>query len=273
MANFNYYKRKLMSMSLTELLIGVNVILFLLTQLLNIFVGNALYLLGAKINFLIALGQIWRLLSAIFLHADIMHLIFNMMALYILGRDIERYYGRKKFLFIYFISGLIGSSFSFLLVPNTSVGASGAIFGLFGANLYLYFVNPNAYKRIFGTDFLILIGINIVISFIRPNIDVVGHLAGLAGGLVAAFATGIYHENSFTPKRILLQLLALMLIVAPVLWGIKSTRSSSDFYITATSYYYYQSKPKKALEILEEGLLLFPDNTQFHQLKRILETK
>lgn len=270
MANINYYIRKVKSATLTEILIGINVIMFILSTIINFAGGSAFLILGAKINILIAMGQFWRLLGAIFLHADIMHLIFNMMALYILGRDIERFYGPKKYLFIYFISGLIGSAFSFLLVPNTSVGASGAIFGLFGANLYLYFVNPHAYKRIFGTDFLILIGINLVISFVRPNIDVVGHIAGLIGGFVAAFGVGIYHEKAFTPKRILIQFATVLLFLVPTITGVVTMRSTSDFYATSASYYYYQEKPEKALKVINQGLEKFPDEVQLQQIKNLI---
>ncbi|MBF4692852.1 rhomboid family intramembrane serine protease [Fusibacter ferrireducens] len=266
MANLNYYIRKIKTATLTEILIGINIIMFLLTTLIDIAGGEAWLILGAKINILIAMGQVWRLLTATFLHAGIMHLIFNMMALYILGRDIERFYGPKKYLFIYFMSGLVGSAFSFLLVPNTSVGASGAIFGLFGANLYLYFVNPHAYKRIFGTDFLILIGINLVISFVRPNIDVVGHIAGLITGFIAAFGVGIYHENAFTPKRILIQAFTIALFILPTVAGFTIMRSTPDFYLNSASYYYYQDKPEKAKEVIEQGLEKFPNALQLKQI-------
>ena len=267
MANLNYYIRKIKNATITEILIGVNIIMFLLTTLIDFTGGNAWLILGAKINILIAMGQVWRLLTAMFLHAGIMHLIFNMMALYILGRDIERFYGPKKYLFIYFISGLVGSAFSFLLVSNTSVGASGAIFGLFGANLYLYFVNPHAYKRIFGTDFLILIGINLVISFVRPNIDVVGHIAGLITGFIAAFGVGIYSEKTFTPKRLLIQAFTIILFIAPTLTAFTSIRSTPDFYVTSASYYYYQDKPEKAKKVIEQGLEKFPGEQQLKQIQ------
>ncbi|GAU79757.1 rhomboid family intramembrane serine protease [Fusibacter sp. 3D3] len=267
MANLNYYIQKIKTATLTEILIGINIIMFLLTTLIDFTGGNAFLILGAKMNILIAMGQFWRLLTATFLHAGIMHLVFNMMALYILGRDIERFYGPKKYLFIYFISGLVGSAFSFLLVPNTSVGASGAIFGLFGANLYLYFVNPQAYKRIFGTDFLILIGINLVISFVRPNIDVVGHIAGLVAGFIAAFGVGIYHEKTFTPKRLLLQAFTLILFIVPTVTAFTSIRSTPDFYLTSASYYYYQEKIDKAKEAVEQGLKKFPDDPQLKQIQ------
>lgn len=267
MANLNYYIRKIKTATLTEILIGINIIMFLLTTLIDFTGGDAWILLGAKINVLIGMGQVWRLLTAMFLHAGIMHLIFNMMALYILGRDIERFYGPRKYLFIYFISGLVGSAFSFLLVPNTSVGASGAIFGLFGANLYLYFVNPQAYKRIFGTDFLILIGINLVISFVRPNIDVVGHIAGLITGFIAAFGVGIYHEKTFTPKRLLIQAFTIALLIIPTVTAFTITRSTPKFYLTSASYYYYQGKPEKAKKVIEQGLEKFPDEQQLKQIQ------
>ncbi|HAS75029.1 MAG TPA: hypothetical protein DCS67_12865, partial [Clostridiales bacterium UBA8960] len=201
MANMNYYIRRIKQMSLSEILIGLNIFMFVLTQIVTSIAENGLLRLGAKVNALIGLGEFWRLFTAMFLHADLMHLIFNMMALFILGRDIERFFGKKKFLVIYFISGLIGSGASYLFIDSVSVGASGAIFGLMGANLFLYKLNPLVYKRIYGTDLLILIGVNIVIGFIRPNIDMAGHIGGLIGGFVIASALGLSYESWIKPKR------------------------------------------------------------------------
>ncbi len=267
MANLNYYIRRFKALTLTEMLIGVNVIMFIISSLLGLTFGNALVLLGAKVNLLIGLGEIWRLLTAMFLHADFMHLVFNMLALYILGRDIERFYGPKKYLFIYFTSGLIGSAFSFLLIPHVSVGASGAIFGLFGANLYLYHLNPTVYKRLFGTDIMVLIVINLVISFVRPNIDFVGHIAGLVGGLIASFAVGIHSEKAFIPKRIAIQAVTIMLLILPTFIGISQLRSTPDFYANAAGYYYYQNRMDKAEGIIDKGIEKFPDNEQLLGLK------
>lgn len=270
MANLNYYKNKIKNATLTEILIGVNVIMFLLTQLIDMTGGNGLLKLGAKVNPLIGLGEYWRLLTAMFLHADIMHLVFNMLALYIFGRDIERFFGKKKFLLIYFVSGLVGSAASFVLVEGMSVGASGAIFGLMGANLYLYKLNPMVYKRIYGRDMIILIVVNLVIGLIRPNIDMAGHIGGLIGGFVVASAVGINHMKLFTMKRLPYYILAFILLIAPIAGGTYRIQSDDTMFVSGAYYYYTEGRIEKSLSIIEKGLKVHPDQEDLLYMKSIL---
>lgn len=271
MANFNYYKNRFKQLTLTELLIGINVLMFLLTQVIDMISGNGLLVLGAKVNALIGLGEYWRLLGAMFLHADLMHLIFNMMALYLLGRDIERFFGKKKFLFIYFVSGLVGSAASYLLVDGFSVGASGAIFGLMGANLFLYKLNPMVYKRIYGYDFLILIGINLVLGLIRPNIDMAGHLGGLVGGFIAASAVRLNYEKWWNGKRFLYYALALGVIIVPTVFGTLKQQNNEDLYISGAYYYFTEGKIEKSTDVIEQGLKKYPNQADLLYMKDVLK--
>ncbi|MCA0384756.1 MAG: rhomboid family intramembrane serine protease [Firmicutes bacterium] len=271
MANFNYYKNRFKQLTLTELLIGINVLMFLLTQVIDVISGNGLLVLGAKVNALIGLGEYWRLLGAMFLHADLMHLIFNMMALYLLGRDIERFFGKKKFLFIYFVSGLVGSAASYLLVDGFSVGASGAIFGLMGANLFLYKLNPMVYKRIYGYDFLILIGINLVLGLIRPNIDMAGHLGGLVGGFVAASAVRLNYEKWWNGKRFIYYALALVVIIVPTVFGTLKQQNNEDLYISGAYYYFTEGKIEKSMDVIEQGLKKYPNQADLLYMKDVLK--
>lgn len=271
MANFNYYKNRFKQLTLTELLIGINVLMFLLTQVIDMISGNGLLVLGAKVNALIGLGEYWRLLGAMFLHADLMHLIFNMMALYLLGRDIERFFGKKKFLFIYFVSGLVGSAASYLLVDGFSVGASGAIFGLMGANLFLYKLNPMVYKRIYGYDFLILIGINLVLGLIRPNIDMAGHLGGLVGGFIAASAVRLNYEKWWNGKRFIYYALALVVIIVPTVFGTLKQQNNEDLYISGAYYYFTEGKIEKSMDVIEQGLEKYPNQADLLYMKDVLK--
>lgn len=271
MANFNYYKNRFKQLTLTELLIGINVLMFLLTQVIDMISGNGLLVLGAKVNALIGLGEYWRLLGAMFLHADLMHLIFNMMALYLLGRDIERFFGKKKFLFIYFVSGLVGSAASYLLVDGFSVGASGAIFGLMGANLFLYKLNPMVYKRIYGYDFLILIGINLVLGLIRPNIDMAGHLGGLVGGFIAASAVRLNYEKWWNGKRFIYYALALVVIIVPTVFGTLKQQNNEDLYISGAYYYFTEGKIEKSMDVIEQGLKKYPNQADLLYMKDVLK--
>jgi rhomboid protease GluP len=146
-----------------------------------------LILFGAKVNSLIAEGQVWRLLTSMFLHIGLVHLFFNGYALYIFGIQVERLYGSPRFLAIYLLAGLYGSLFSFAFGPELSAGASGAIFGLLGAML-AYF---RRHRETFGTwgrqqllNLLVVAGINLALSIAVPGIDILAHLGGLLSGTV-----------------------------------------------------------------------------------------
>ena len=98
--------------------------------------GDLLLVFGAKVNSSIIAGEYWRLLTPVFLHAGIVHLLINCYSLYAIGTSVERIFGRPRFLAVYFVAGLLGNILSFMFSPNYGVGASGAIFGLLGALLY-----------------------------------------------------------------------------------------------------------------------------------------
>lgn len=131
----------------------------------------------------VAEGEWWRLITAGFLHAGVMHLLFNCLALYTLGTPFEALYGRTRYAILLLISLVAGSyaSITFNAENQVSVGASGAIFGLFGALLVV--------GRRLGADTrstLTLLAINTAIAIAIPNIDWRAHLGGLAGGVVVA---------------------------------------------------------------------------------------
>lgn len=150
---------------------------------------------GAKYNPLILDGEWWRFITPIFLHIGILHLVMNTLALYYLGIAVEKMFGRTRFLWIYLFSGFTGTLASFVFTGNLSAGASGAIFGCFGALLYLGVVYPQVFFRTMGINVIMLIAINLVFGFSVPGIDNAGHIGGLIGGF---FATGIVH---FPRKR------------------------------------------------------------------------
>lgn len=141
---------------------------------------------GAKSNEHILAGEYWRFFTPMFLHIGLMHLLFNSMALYFLGTFIERVYGSYRFLLIYLIAGLAGTMASFAFMPHISAGASGAIFGLFGAALYFGIRYPNLFFRTLGMDIIVIVCINLVIGFAIQFIDNYGHIGGLIGGFLAA---------------------------------------------------------------------------------------
>src|SRR5262249_10136710 len=120
------------------------IVLVFVAQLASLYLlGQDLIIdFGAKVNQLIAQGQWWRLLTPIFIHDDtppFLHILFNGYALYIVGRDVERPSGSTRTVLIFLLSGLSGSVLSLLLSPAPSIGASGAIFGLIGAEAVFFF--------------------------------------------------------------------------------------------------------------------------------------
>lgn len=178
-----YYKKDFKSFYVTYSLIFINLVVFLLMTLAggstNI---DVLILFGAKVNPLIDLGQYWRLLTGIFLHIGFTHLLFNTYALFVLGKYSENLFGHGKLLILFLFSGLTGSTLSYLMSPNVSAGASGAIFGLLGA-IVVYGWDIDFLRRSgLIRTLLIILGINLVLGMIIPGLDNNAHLGGLIGG-------------------------------------------------------------------------------------------
>ncbi len=146
---------------------------------------------GAKENSLIEKGEWWRFLTPIILHIGFFHLLMNTFALYYLGTAVERIFGRVRFLFIYIIAGFMGTVASFVFTQGISAGASGAIFGCFGALLYFGSAYPKIFFRTMGTNIILVIGLNLLLGFSIPGIDNAGHLGGLVGGFLAAGSIGV----------------------------------------------------------------------------------
>jgi rhomboid protease GluP len=150
-----------------------------------------LVLFGAKFTPLILAGQYWRLLSAVFVHVGIAHLMFNAYALFSFGIEVERRFGRARFLALYLLSGIASTTASFVGSPALSAGASGAVFGLAGASLAYY----AAYRDQLGaagrrslTSILVVVGLNLAMGFAAPGIDNLGHIGGLIAGLGLGWA-------------------------------------------------------------------------------------
>ena len=137
--------------------------------------------------------QIYRLITSMFLHSDIIHIACNMYALYILGPVVERYYGKTKFLIIYMLSGILGSIFSaaFMSADTISIGASGAIFGLLGSIAYFTYYYRATLQGLLRSQILPVILLNLALGFMIPGIDVSGHIGGLIGGILVSMAIGI----------------------------------------------------------------------------------
>ncbi|MGH3933755.1 MAG: rhomboid family intramembrane serine protease [Pseudonocardiaceae bacterium] len=136
----------------------------------------------------VAAGEWWRLFTSGFLHFGPIHLAFNMIALWIIGRDLEQVLGRARFMLVYLVSLMGGSLAVFLFAAENSMtaGASGAVFGLMGG-LAVVLVRMRRSPR----PALTIIALNVVISFVVPGISFLGHLGGLAAG--AAMTAGLVY--------------------------------------------------------------------------------
>ena len=195
----------------TYLLIAVQVVMFLLLELSGGSTNTAtLTAFGAKNNVLILDGEWWRLITPMFLHIGLTHLLFNTFALWSVGAAVERIYGSGRFLLIYLVSGIFGSIASFLFNTAIAAGASGAIFGCLGALLYLAISNRKLFFRTMGTNIIVIILINLGIGFTVSGIDNAGHLGGLVGGFLAALAVRL--PKQLQPVKMLLASLLLLLI-------------------------------------------------------------
>jgi len=185
------------SPTVTYILMGIIIFVFSLQALsLSININGidlpAFY--GDKVNSLIAQGQVWRLFTPIFLHASLLHVGFNLYALYVLGPGLERFYGHKRFLALFILSGFAGNVMSFLFSTAPSLGASTAIFGLIGAEGVFLYQN----REILGEsarqglrNVIVIALINLFIGFAPgSNIDNWGHIGGLLGGALFAWFAG-----------------------------------------------------------------------------------
>ena len=165
--------------------------MYLITALVskNLLDINSLTLLsfGAKLNVLIDRGQVWRLLTCAFLHGGLLHITFNMYALKIIGAEVEYAFGKVKYIIIYLISAIGSSIFSYMFNPaSISVGASGAIFGLFGAMIIFGIRNKNKIGKEYIINLAQVVIVNIIIGIILSNIDNSAHMGGLVFGAISA---------------------------------------------------------------------------------------
>ncbi len=208
----------------------VTVVIFLLQNASVSVTGqDVLAAWGDKNNTAIIAGQLWRFITPLFLHANILHIGFNMYALYVIGRNVELEYGHLRYLALYFLAGFSGNVLSFIFTPNPSLGASTAIFGLLGAEGIFIYQN----RKFFGrrarpilTNIVIIAAVNFVLG-LSPGIDNWGHLGGLLGGLLFAWFGGpVFRVEGVPPdlrlvdERQPVQIQLTYLVVAAIFAGL-----------------------------------------------------
>lgn len=224
----------------TYIILGFTVFVYLMQMASRTFIGydsnglDPLEFYFARSNEAIRAGQLWRFITPVFLHGPIPHIFFNMYALLSIGSFLERHFGHRRFVLLYFVSAFSGNVFSFLLSNGYSVGASTAIFGLIAAEVVFFYQNRKLFggqakQAISNTAFIIAINLFIGLS---PGIDNWGHVGGLLGGAmfawfasprweVAGISTDLRLEDQRESHEIVLGAAVVIIIFSALaVWGI-----------------------------------------------------
>jgi rhomboid protease GluP len=197
----------------TYTIIAINVLVFLFNILYGL---DTVGTYGGLYAPLVRGGEIYRLITSNFIHANIVHLLLNMYALYVLGSQIEGFFGSLKYSIVYLVSGIFGSLLSMaFLGENWSIGASGAIFGLFGALLYFGYHYRVYLGTTLKTQIIPVILLNLLIGFSISGIDQFAHFGGLAGGIMISSAVGLKYKSTKSEQinGIIISILSLMFLI------------------------------------------------------------
>lgn len=166
----------------------INLGLWFIINFLKLPIGLKLYDLGIGHNLtVLLLDEYWRLVTPIFLHADLSHVIFNTFALILFGPALEKMIGSFKFIIIYLLTGIIGNVGTFLIDMNSitpHLGASGAIYGLFGVYIFMVLFRKDLIGKSDSQIIITIFVLGLVMTFIRPNINISAHLFGFLGGFI-----------------------------------------------------------------------------------------
>lgn len=183
----------------TYALIFINIMVFLCMYLFGKGSEDVSTLLQFGANnryYVVVLHQFYRLLTCSFLHIGVIHLAFNMYALYVIGAQVESFFGKARYLIIYLGSALTASLLSICFSNSISAGASGAIFGLLGALLYFGYHYRLYLGSTISSQIIPLIIINLALGFLMSGVDNAAHIGGLIGGIFIAMACGVKYKST-----------------------------------------------------------------------------
>lgn len=162
--------------------------------------ATTLYNFGGLVNYdsMSNNSELIRIVTSLFVHGGLIHLLLNLYSLYLIGPQLESFFGKTKFLLIYLGSGIVGNLFSMLFQGDyvVSVGASGAIFGLLGALLYFGYHYRVYLSGVIKSQIIPLIILNLFIGFSLSGINNVAHIGGLLGGYLTAKAVGVKYKST-----------------------------------------------------------------------------
>lgn len=209
---FDYGKPKM-----TYVLLALNILIFLFIE----WMGDTTSVVtlieyGAKYNPAIMDGEWWRIVTSMFLHIGFLHLFMNMFALFYLGTAVEKLYGTWRFFFIYMLAGLFGGIASFMLNPHVAAGASGAIFGLFGALLFFGVLHKQLFFRTMGWNLIFIVLLNIAFGILVPQVDNGAHIGGMIGGFIATAIVNMPKQKNIRMQSVALFVYLLILGVMSI---------------------------------------------------------
>ncbi|UXV33831.1 rhomboid family intramembrane serine protease [Staphylococcus sp. IVB6181] len=202
-----YYKRRLHSNNplekymmkfapVTYSLIAINIIVWLFMFLIvNAFSSRSLLDWGGLVHFNVVHGEIYRLITSMFIHFNFEHILMNMLSLFIFGKLVEAIVGHWKMLGIYFISGIFGNIVSLAIDTNSiSVGASGAIFGLIGSLFAIMYISKTYTSKML-MQLIFVLAILTVVSLFIANVNIYAHIGGFVGGALATFISYYFNRD------------------------------------------------------------------------------
>ncbi|UDM32617.1 rhomboid family intramembrane serine protease [Lentilactobacillus laojiaonis] len=173
---------------------------------------------GAQFNPYIMAGEYWRLVTPMFLHIGFTHLFLNLFTIYLIGPYVEKIFGHLRFIIIFLLSGIVGNLASFAFSDSVSAGASTAIFGLFGVFIMLSENFQNSIINNMARNFGLLIILNLVSDLFMPQVNIVGHIGGLIGGILASYIVGLPNNKISTAKKVIA--LILLILISIILFKI-----------------------------------------------------
>lgn len=183
------FKQFLRHYPVVSIIVSIHIVLYLLTTLP--FLPNKwLFEHFAGVNLYIFEGEYWRLITPIFMHSGFSHVLFNSFSLVLFGPALEQILGKGKFIFVYLAAGMAANTATLFLEPLTyiHVGASGAIFGLFGFFAAIITFRKDMISYANSQLILTITIISVIMTFLQPNINVVAHLFGLLAGFLIGAA-------------------------------------------------------------------------------------
>ena len=179
---------------ITYTILAINILVFLLSYIIS--TPDAFIVEYANNRSLVVnYNEYYRLITSIFIHSGFMHLLVNCYSLYIIGVQVESFYGKIKYLIIYLGSALAGSLLSICFSNSFSVGASGAIFGIIGSLLYFGYHYRLYLGNAIRNQIIPTIILNLFIGFMIPGIDNAAHIGGLIGGIFISMACGVIYKS------------------------------------------------------------------------------